>query len=192
MMRTHFHFGLYFSLLVLCLVCCTSLNAQLPEWRRYEDSTLNFSLIFPEGVILEPTDTIQTEIGLLERHHRIYNYPGDDDLSVFMISKVDYPIESIHHDSLGLVEDFLKATIEEAVNSIDGELLYQAPDEVLGFPGARWKIAYNKGTAVIQSKAWITNHTYFTLTVVGKRDYSLSEKVEQFYKSFRFLNPPTE
>lgn len=177
----------FFSLLAVSL---TGLNGQVPEWQMYKDSSANFSILFPKGKIMERTDTVNAPVGELRYNTYLFNNESEKGISVFMLSMVDYPPESIHHDSTDLLTAFFQNTVEAAAESVFGEIVYQESATVRGYPGMIWRIHYNEGEAVIQTRAFVVNNTYYSLQIVAARAYGLSPEAEKFFDSFRFLRSP--
>lgn len=163
---------------------------QRADWQRYTDSLANFSVLFPKGEILHKVDTVNAAVGELYYHTFLHNNEGEEGISVYMLSYVTYPESSIHHDSTELLEPFFQNTIEAAEESVYGELAYQDNFEMRGYPGKVWRIHYNKGNAVIHTRAIVAGNAYYTLQTVSSREYALSPEAETFFDSFRFLQSP--
>ena len=163
---------------------------QIEQWQNYKDSSGNFSILFPKGDILLKTDTIHAPIGVLEYRNYVFNNKEEKGISVYMVSHVAYPEETIHHDSTELLEDFFLETMDAAAESVYGEVVYKESSEINGYPGYVWRIHYNDEKAVIQTRAFVVDNHYYSLQIVTKRAYSLSPEAEKFFNSFRFLRSP--
>lgn len=134
--------------------------------------------------------TKETPVGLLTYHTLFCEDKPDAENQLYLVSWVDYPEGSIHSDSATLVEEFLNATVETAVLNVDGELMYQAPEKIQGFPGRYWRIDYNKGNAVVKTKAFIAGRRFYTLQVASLKTKNLNRAVDVFFDSFKLLSSP--
>lgn len=173
--------------MTLCYLWTARGYAQSNDWQKYKDSSANFSIIFPKGEIQYSTDTVQAPVGDLIYHTYLHNNESEEGISVYMLSYVRYPNASIHHDSTNLLESFFENTIEAAAQSVYGEVVYQNDLEIRGYPGMVWRINYNKGKAVIHTRAFVAGNTYYALQTVAPRAYALSPQAEKFFDAFRFL-----
>ena len=149
----------------------------------------NFKVKAP-GEMIHKQISKNTPVGELTYHSMFYEDEQDADNVLYMISWVDYPEGSLHSDSLDLVQSFLDATVETAVLNVDGELMYQSDVQIESFPGRYWRIDYNKGTAVIKTKAFIAGRRYYSLQVASKHTKNINRAVDQFFDSFHLLSVP--
>ena len=171
--------------LLLLLVLLLQQNAWV-ETISYDG---NFKISAP-GEMTHRQISKDTPVGELTYHSMFYEAVDDADNVLYLISWVDYPEGSLHSDSLELVRSFLDATVETAVLNLDGELMYQSDEQVAGFPGRYWRIDYNKGTAVIKTKAFVAGRRFYSLQVASKRSKNLNRSVDLFFDSFRLLSVP--
>ncbi len=101
-----------------------------------------FRLTVPGKMQLR-SDTILTDIGRLNYHVFYHEHFTESDEStaknpeenlLFLLSIYEYPLNSIHSDSLGLLENFFEATIDGAAQGVKGELIYADDLELKGIP----------------------------------------------------------
>lgn len=127
-------------------------------------------------------------MGSIEYHTVLHHSEEEKGVSVYKMSYCDYPEETIHHDSSDLLQEFFAATVESSVESVDGELAYESSRQILGFPGMVWRINYNKGHAVLHSRACVVNNRYYLIQSAAPRAYALSPEMETFFNSLRWID----
>ena len=172
----------FFSFVILLM------SASIQDWQEFKSLEGAFRVIVP-GEMKEKTNTIQTTIGTLEYHTFIYQDEDKDaDNVLYMVSYCDYPNNTIHSDSLELINDFFKNTIESSVQSIDGELAYSTAVKLYEYPGRLWRINYNGAQATIKTKAFMVKQRYYAIQAVTYRDKSLNPSMDRFLDSFQLLN----
>jgi hypothetical protein len=157
------------------------------SWQKYKDSVAGLSLLFPTSDLLFHTDTLSTAMGDIEYHTVLHHSEEEKGVSIYKVSYCDYPKETIHHDSVELLQEFFKATVESSVESVDGELVYESSMQILGAPGMVWRINYNKGKAVLHSRAFVIDNRYYLIQSAAPRAYALSPEMETFFNSLRMI-----
>ncbi len=188
-------------LLILGCTCLAKANDTLPEpaleqfqltpvdeqWQELISYEGRFRLLVPGPVQLK-VDSITTEIGKLAYHTFLYQ-PEDQkaDNLLYLISYCDYPSNSVHSDSTDLLEEFFDATIETAVSSVQGVLLYDDELFIKKFPGRIWRIDYLEGKAVIKNRAFLVNDRFYSLRTIALKQKSLNPTSDQFFESFHLL-----
>ncbi|GAB4242091.1 MAG: hypothetical protein Kow0027_00310 [Saprospiraceae bacterium] len=162
---------------------------QLNGWVETVSYDGNFKVKAP-GEMTHKQISKNTPVGELTYHSMFYGAEDEADNALYMVSWVDYPEGSLHSDSIELVRDFLEATVETAVLNVDGELMYQSDERIEGYPGRYWRIDYNKGTAVIKTKAFIAGRRFYSLQVASRQTRNINRAVDQFFDSFHLLSAP--
>lgn len=163
------------------------LPAEHNSWEEFFSYPGKFRIITP-GQLSEKVDSIYTDIGTLAYH--TFYYQADEkkaDNLVYMISYCDYPDYTVHSDSLSLVPEFFEATIESAVSSVKGELIYSNDIQIKRYPGKVWRIDYLRGRAVIKTKAFIVKNRFYTLQTITYKERNLNYSTDKFLESFRLL-----
>lgn len=176
---------LLFSFFV-SLILISSLQAQ-PHWDEFVDIDGRFSVRSPVA-LTAATDTVSTPLGNLVYHTFYYQAPVEkEDNYFFMVSYCDYPENSVHSDSLELLDEFFQATMETAVQAVRGELRYQTAVELQGFPGRFWRIDFMQEQAVVKTKAYVVRSRYYAVQAISPREKSFNETANRFIDSFRVL-----
>lgn len=176
-------FWVFFAIFISIL----SLPGQsIDHWQNYKDSMGNYSVLLPDAELQSQVDTLMTKLGEVHYHTVFFHREGDQGVSLYKVSWCDYPEETVHSDSLDLVNDFFEATIESAVEVVQGKLIYKEPIYMDGYPARKWRIHYNKGDAVLHSSACLVNNRYFLLQSAAPRAYGLSPEIERFLNSWRY------
>lgn len=159
------------------------------EWEEFNSYDGGFRVRTP-GPFAERIDTVKTAIGPIAYHSFMFvmNKEAYAENVFYMVSYCDYPKGALHNDSLELTTAFLDATIDEAVKAVRGELVYQQPIEINGFPGRFWRIHYRSGDAVIKTKAYVINNRYYQIQTAMTQEMGLNKASDEFLDSFRIIS----
>ena len=176
----------------LLIICCSlcflsnlSLSAQ-PGWEEFKSYEGRFRVLVP-GTLTQKTDSIATPIGHLA-YHVFYYQPADSaDNLIYMLSYCDYPPFTLDADSTELLNEFFEATIESAVESVNGELAYASERPYLEYPGRIWRIDYLNGQAIIKTRALVVGNRYYALQTATVKPRSLNLSSDRFLDSFHLL-----
>ena len=157
------------------------------DWKEFKSYDGKFRVLVP-GQMLEKVNSIETAIGVLDYHSYLLHKSDDEaDNVLYLVSYCDYPVHTMHSDSLELLKDFFQNTIESAVQSIQGELDYSTEIQIDEYPGMLWRINYNNGSAIIKTKAYLVNNRFYSIQGVAYRNKSLNPSLDRFLNSFRLL-----
>ncbi len=156
-------------------------------WSYYQSNEGSFSIDFPEGNLVERSDTVETAIGELVYHLFMIQKDQKSDNVMYMLSYCDYPEGTIHSDSTELLHEFFEATMDQAAKSVNGELTYHDFAWYKDYPGYLWRIDYLDGKALIKTKAFLINRRYFAVQTVTVRPKSLNLSTDRFMDSFKFI-----
>ena len=178
-----------FLLSFLCgLYLSASLCAQEAAWPETLSYEGRFRVRAP-ALLHEAVDTVETPVGTLVMHI-FYHQPDDAKTApnlFYQVLYVDYPPEALQADSTDLLAAFWETTIQEAAESVRGEVVYQADREWLGRPGKVWRIEYLDGQAVIRSRALVADNRFYLVQTISLREKALNPEAERFFESFRLL-----
>lgn len=178
-------------LLVGSLYPASGATAERPpeqtDWEEFKSNDGNFRVLTP-APLEQKVDTMETGIGELTYHTFFHQSPMNDAENVFyMVSYCDYPEGTVHSDSTEMLADFFAATMDAAVESVDGELVYSDDVEIGAYPGKFWRIHYLQGGAVIKTKAFLVKNRYYAVQTIMFREMSLNPKSDRFMDSFSLL-----
>lgn len=154
-------------------------------WQELNCYSGNFQLQMP-GKILEITDSIETEIGKMP-YYTFFFRDEDDFGTVYVASYCEYPKNSVHSDSTGIISDFFATTMDAARMSIHGDLVYSDDTNYQGYPGKIWRIDYKQGTGIIRSQAFLIKNKFYTLSVISDKIHLLNKQSEFFFDSFEIF-----
>ncbi len=178
------------QILPLLFISFLLISWQSKPWIEYKSYEGKFTIQVPGGEMQEEVNVVKTYIGEITYHSFIYKTTSKDaDNLVYLVSYCDYPKGTIHSDSLQLVEEFFDATVETAVKSVDGELLYVSDVSTKGFPGKHWRVDYKQGQGVIKTKSFLVQNRYYSIQTIMLKEKSLNASTERFMDSFRFFEP---
>lgn len=163
------------------------LAPETKKWRDFNSYDGRFRILIP-GDITEKVDSIETAIGILEYHTFFYqSKESNADNVLYMLSYVDYPDQSIHSDSTELLKDFFAETIDAAVKTVKGELIYSNDWKYKDYPGKVWRIDYLDGKALVRTKAFVVRNRYYTLQTITKKERSVNFSADKFLDSFQLI-----
>lgn len=162
----------------------TDLSAQ--RWQPYDNATGRFSVLIP-GEFEERVTYQETDIGFMTIYHHVLRSTDSSDNLVYMVTWYDFPDNVIHSDSVHLLEEFFRVTVDEAVRSVRGELLYQNTMPYQNLPGWQWRINYLQDQATIRTRVILDGNRYYAIQTVAFAQKSLNNSVNRFMDSFRLL-----
>ena len=173
---------------ILLLSFCAGQVAGQQQWQEFKSYEGRFSVLAP-GAFQQQVDSIETPVGRLAYHVFFYQPETKDsaDNLIYMISYCDYPPFSLDADSTDLLNEFFEATIESAVESVDGELAYASDRPYFRYPGRIWRINYLDGQALIKTRALVAGNRYYALQTATVKNRSLNPASDRFLDSFRLL-----
>lgn len=157
---------------------------RVTPWKEYKSLEGKFQVLTP-GDFDKAVDTVKTDLGKLAYHILVYNNTQKNAENLFyMITFCDYPAGTIHSDSTDLLKDFFAASIDQAANSVKGEVMYQSDVSLQGFPGKIWRINYLRDQAVIKTKAFMVRNRFYTIQTVTLKDMAINAASDRFFDSF--------
>ncbi len=153
-------------------------------WIKLSSSEGKFVVLSP-GEFIQKIIKTESPVGELAYHIFIHQ-SQDSSTQLYMISYCDYPVEFNMEDSVELKEELFQATIDEAVQSVSGELRYQTDDASYQHAGKFWRIDYTYpgGEAMIKTKAFFWGSRYYAVQFVGQLGASDQHLADRFLKSF--------
>jgi hypothetical protein len=179
------------TVLVLAAVCLAlGTQAQADKWEELKSYEGRFRLVAPAPMQLK-VDSIETSLGTMAYHTFFYHPPKEAEKTadnlLYMLSYCDYPEYSVHSDSADLVQEFFEATIESAVGSVRGKLLYSSEQNYRSYPGRFWRIDYLNGQAVIKTRALLVGSRYYALQTIMLKEKGLNASTNRFMDSFQLM-----
>jgi len=164
-----------------------NMASEAKKWRDFHSYDGKFRILIP-GDVIEKVDSIETAIGTLAYHtffHQTKESNADNVL--YMLSYVDYPSGTIHSDSTDFLKDFFTETMDAAVKSVKGELVYGNDWKYKEYPGKVWRIDYLDGKALVKTKAFMVGKRYYTLQIIAKKEHSINFSSDKFLDSFLLI-----
>lgn len=176
------------------LLCLAGVQAQdgpihspINDWEETISYEGRFRILSP-GKMDNKADTIKTPLGDLV-YHTFFFHTNDqqEENYVYMLSYCDYPDFTVHSDSLDLLPDFFATTIESAVSSVRGNLMYSTDTDLDDYPGKLWRIDYLNGKGIIKTKAIVVDNRYYAVQTVTQKGRAINQASDAFLDSFRLL-----
>ncbi|MBX2871614.1 MAG: hypothetical protein KTR30_05930 [Saprospiraceae bacterium] len=163
------------------------LRSPVGQWEETVSYEGRFRILSP-GKMDAKADTVKTPLGALV-YHTFYFHTNDkkQENYVYMLSYCDYPELTVHSDSLDLLQDFFHTTIETAVSSVRGELMYSTDTDLDDYPAKLWRIDYLNGRGIIKTKAVVVDNRYYAVQTVTQKGRAINQSSDAFLDSFRLL-----
>ncbi len=153
-------------------------------WQAYQDLDGRFQIKLPANW-QHTIDSVDTAVGTLAYHTFFLQPPVDTaDNEVYMLSYVDYPAGSLHHDSSELVTELLDATLATAVERMKGEVLFSTEKPLGHYPGRYWRIDYLQGQASVRTHALVAYNRYYALQTISRSGKGINKSSDRFFDSF--------
>ncbi|KAA3638116.1 MAG: hypothetical protein DWQ02_05545 [Bacteroidetes bacterium] len=155
-----------------------------------------FKVMAP-GQMKVKSDTTQTDIGKLRYHvffHEHFLEEGSKDKKdpeanlLFLLSIYEYPSFAIHSDSTEVLDNFFQATVDGAVESVQGQLIYTNDVQMDTYPGKMWRINYNGDKNVIRTRAYLVENRLYLISVVSNKAFSINAANDRYFGSFKIFH----
>ena len=182
----------------ICLLCSSflfglspKLAAQDVDWRGVVLPGERKPTAYFPGLFAERTDTLTTATGATPMRRYYFNDPeGLTGNRLYTLTVVDYPRGSVPADSSARREAMFRETVDAAVESVAGTLLFASAKEQSRYPGYVFRVDYNEGTKSVYNEAYFVGDRYYHLQVFAlKRDGGTKSRA-RFFDNFRPSPPP--
>ncbi len=162
---------------------------QVTDWKIFNTYEGQFRIEVPGGEMEKKEKVIHTEIGEITYVTYVHQTPlKESENALYIVSYCDYPANSMHSDSLELLEDFFNNTIEKASDSVYGEVRYEDDIRYIDYPGKLFRIDYRQGTATLKSKIFIVKNRFYNIQIATTTGKSLNDAADHFLDSFYLLS----
>ena len=171
--------------IIICSIFLSSIFQVF--WQETRSNEWGFKIEAPIK-LEEKASNLETDIGKI--NSTVFYYQDESiepDNYIYMVTCMEYPEGSMHSDSTELLSDFFDASVEEAVLSIDGELIYQSDYNYEEYPGRIWRISYNENTAIIKSVSYIVKNKLYIIQTASLKEKAVNKSANRFVDSFRLL-----
>ncbi len=161
------------------------LKVNVSEWKLINALDKSASVYSPQQMEIR-IDSIATDIGkVLTVHHVLRQSTEYSPNFLFQLSYTMYPEGLIPEDSIAMVQDLLKTTVDNAVLMQNAELLYSANKKYKDHQGVIWKTRYANGAYVMKSEIYFAQDHLYMLQVGSVADTPTGNAVEHFFGSFK-------
>ncbi len=175
---------IFFTLFATFLLTQPSI---VDEWVLFVDPDDKFEVSVPDSAILSTT-TVNTALGDLDYVVVKSREVMDEVAVLYTVSYCDYPEGVFHPDSTELIELFFDETVAQAVESVDGDLIYNEIYRGEAYPARLWKIVSKELDIRVKSKAMIVGDRYYCLQVTSPGSKSVLDSDKKFFDSFKVLS----
>ena len=174
------------TLLLLAVGLSPKLAAQDVDWRSLTLPGERKPLVYFPGPYAERADTIPTVTGDRPLHRYYYSDPeGRSGNRLYTLTIVEHPAGSLPADSVARREALFRETVDAAVESVDGELLFSGGKEGARFPGYVFRIDYSEGTRSVYNEAYFVGDRYYHLQVFAIKGDGGTKSRQRFFDNFR-------
>lgn len=170
-----------YNYLLFTFAILFSIQTQGQEWKAFESIDGGFSIMTPT-LMEEKHAVVTTGIGEIEVHTYFINPKDTLGNYLYLINYYDLPEDLIPKDSSDLAEDFLRNTLDQSIEDIDGSLMYSSEIRIGDNPGLMWRSKSEKG--VVKCRAYIIGNRFYMLQVYSIESKSLNKYIDMFLESF--------
>ena len=157
------------------------------SWVLHTSKDGHFRVQSP-GEMKEHIITSNPPIGEIKYHTFTYqDFDTVGNSTIYMVSYYDYPVEFDMQDSFELKKMLFEATVEEAVASVKGTLVYEQDDYSYSHYGKFWRINYNEDTAFIKTRSFFYHNRYYSIQIIGAVHHTDGLSERKFFKSFQLI-----
>lgn len=177
--------------ILLCFSFLTIACLGSNEWVKYENTTFNYTIEFPETPRVEKRNTPSVS-GQIVPAEAVsgFEYSSPSRNNMFMISCTEFPETIVEeNDSLGLgiIFDSLR---ERLLNRFKGELIFEKNIKIEGFLTREFQIEFEnedlEGINHITYRVFIKDNLQFIFQVITEKDKPVQEFIDRFMNSFSF------
>jgi hypothetical protein len=109
----------------------------------------------------------------------------------YSVSRVAYPSEFIHSDSLpAVVEGFISSTQSSLTGDENFTLLSSSLTEKNGYPGKIFKWKSNSNNVFLEFHVYLVENALFELSVVSREGRNHNPFISRYFDSFQMVNIP--
>jgi hypothetical protein len=173
--------------IIALLAAWLTAGSPLP-WQIYTDNNAAFQVEIP-GNFQHQEDSIETAIGTLVYHRYLcLPYDKQTEISHFSVHFSQYPSGTIPPDSIGLIKEMLKETVESTASNLEAAVIYT--DDILledKFHGIFWRMDLKDGKAIAKSRAYFVNDRFYMLQTLSPPQNNKNADADRFFESFKLL-----
>ena len=175
---------------ILALLAAVGLSPKLAaqdvDWRSVVLPGERKAVVYFPGIYAERVDTVATATGVTPL--RRYYYSDPDGLTgnrLYTLTIVDYPAGSVPVDSTARHEALFRETVDAAVESVDGQLLFAAGKDGSAYPSYVFRVDYNEGSKSVYNEAYFVGDRYYHLQVFAIKGDGGTKSRARFFDNFR-------
>jgi hypothetical protein len=175
------------NLLILISICFFALNNMLigqDQWEVFRPADQSFEILTPYPM-KSGEKKLLTDVGEVHPKTWICEGKKEDDNYLYLIALIDYPDGTFHKDSVELVDELFKVSMDTHIQDLGGNLVYKA-DASLGFhKGLIYRASYNDNKLVAKCRLLLVGDRFYSLQVYTVSEKSLNDNISKFLNSFK-------
>lgn len=176
-----------YRVIILCLFFSTSLTRSWTQtdWITFRPQGKDFEVRVP-GEMRDGQKKLLTDVGEVFPTTWVYtDEKGQDPNFLYMVSVVDYPELTFDLDDTEFIEQFFEETLEQYIQDIQGEIVYQADMPMGIYPGMVFRAKWKNDEFVVRGRIVIVGDRFYMLQVYTETSRSLNQEAQVFLESLK-------
>lgn len=141
------------------------------------------------GIPTSSSQLITTDVGPITYYSYVLEGSQTGESFSCVVSYADYPEEAVALDSTDFLEEFLTTSISQAVEQLNGVLIYSTEIMEREYEGRLYRIDYGDGLSV-KSKVFLAGRRFYLIQAFYQKDKEIGHRVDRFVDSFQILPQP--
>lgn len=138
------------------------------------------------GIPQHKLQALSTDVGEVIFHSYVLEGKHAGQYLSSVVNFADYPAGALNTDSTDFITDFFDTSIDQAVDQLNGVLVYQTEISHRDFPGRLYRIDYGDGLSV-KSMVFLAGNRFYLIQAFYIRDREKGHLADKFLESFRIL-----
>jgi hypothetical protein len=155
------------------------------NWITFRPPAKDFEVKVP-GDMRDGQKKIWTDVGEVYPTTWVYtNEKKEDPNFLYMVSVVDYPELTFDMDDEEFISRFFEETIDQYLQDMKGELVYQADMPMGIYPGKVFRAKWRNDEFVVRGRMVIVGDRFYMLQVYTEISQSLNNEAQYFLESLK-------
>lgn len=161
------------------------IHAQNNEiWKWFTPKGENFEVIVPREM-KSGLKNVVTDIGTMHPVTWLCEGVKDEPNYLYMLSYVDYPEGVIHSDSMELLREILKESMQAHIEDLKATLVYDGTLDYGANPGIVYRASLNNELISVKCRMMIIGNRFYTLQVYCHAIRNMNNEMDRYLMSFR-------
>lgn len=138
------------------------------------------------GIPQHKLQSLSTDVGEVIFHSYVLEGKHAGQYLSSVVNFADYPDGALNSDSVDFITDFFDTSIDQAIDQLNGVLIYQSEISHGDYPGRLYRIDYGDGLSV-KSMVFLAGNRFYLIQAFYNRDMEKGHLADKFLESFRIL-----